>query len=251
MNHKKKRGRTILMLRFAAGVYLVYSTCTLAKHLLNNSVPARWTLLGWVLAAIFGLFGFFLIFDSCRTYYAVPPEDESAIPEPPAFILDEALTGDNDPTPLFAGLARCVTDHRDICASFNEFSYASGFSQYADSCREAILRAGNAVTKSGQPELFLQTLCDHLIYDLKLDYESCTSRKEKTARMNADKKTLTFYMIPLIQELAFPAGSDLANGICGTWNTAFPSFAFRVGTYLEILSGFAGRSPLRHFGYKK
>jgi len=97
----------------------------------------------------------------------------------------------------------------------------------------------------------IDAVCRRLIFDLKASYDSSASEKEKRALLSADKKTLTFYFVPLINHLGLGISEPLAEGVCESWNAAFPSYAFSVGTFEQILGGFSGRSPLRHFGIRK
>ena len=122
------------------------------------------------------------------------------------------------------------------------------YARAASPCRTPALDALAAEQGAGP---VIDAVSQRLIFDLKASYDASVSKKEKRALLSADKKTLTFYFVPLINHLGLGISEPLAESVCENWNAAFPSYAFSVGTFEQILGGFSGRSPLRHFGIRK
>lgn len=239
--------RTSLVLRFAAGIYLLYCAGSLLAHTKSGQAPGGSPLYSYIFSGLFVVFGAILLYTSVRKYGAQPPEDKPISPEepPPSPVHGGISTED-----IIIGISSCIIGHRDISRTFNEFDYARGFREYADACRDALLPLDTLAAEQGA-EPVIHAVSQRLIFDLKASYASSASEKEKRAFMSADKKTLTFYFIPLINSLGLSISKPLAEGVCEGWNTAFPSYAFSVGTFEQILGGFSGKSPLRHFGVRK
>ncbi len=235
--------RTNLVHRFAAGIYLLYSAVYLLIRAKNSHISVGFSLYSYIFSGLFAVFGVILLYTSARRYGAQQPEESPASPEEMA---PPPVSGGTDAENLAIGISSCIIGHRDISGTLNEFDYARGFHAYADVCRDALLPLDALAAEQGVGPV-IDAVCQRLIFDLKASYDSSASEKEKRALLSADKKTLTFYFVPLINHLGLGISEPLAEGVCESWNAAFPSYAFSVGTFDQILGGFSGRSPLRHF----
>ena len=244
---KARVSRTNLVLRFAAGIYLLYCAGSLLVHTKSGQTPDDFSLYSYIFSGLFVVFGAILLYTSVRKYGAQPPEEKTISPEETAPPPVHSGIGTED---LIIGISSCIIGHRDISRTFNELDYARGFREYADACRDALLPLDTLAAEQGAGPV-IHAVSQRLIFDLKASYDSSASEKEKRAFMSADKKTLTFYFIPLINSLGLSISKPLAEGVCESWNTTFPSYAFSVGTFEQILGGFSGKSPLRHFGVRK
>lgn len=239
--------RTNLVLRFAAGIYLLYSAGSLLVRTINGQFPDGVSLYSYIFSALFVIFGVILLYTSARRYGAQQPEESPASPEEMA---PPPVPGGTDAENLAIGISSCIIGHRDISRTFNEFDYARGFREYADACRDVLLPLDALAAEQGAGPV-IDAVSQRLIFDLKASYDASVSKKEKRALLSADKKTLTFYFVPLVNHLGLGISESLAESVCESWNAAFPSYAFSVGTFEQILGGFSGRSPLRHFGIRK
>lgn len=239
--------RTNLVLRFAAGIYLLYSAVYLLIRAKSSHISVGFSLYSYIFSGLFAVFGVILLYASARRYGAQQLEES---PASPGEMAPPPVPGGTGAENLAIGISSCIIGHRDISHTFNEFDYARGFREYADACRDALLPLDTLAAEQGAGPV-IHAVSQRLIFDLKASYASSASEKEKRAFMSADKKTMTFYFIPLINSLGLSISKPLADGVCESWNTAFPSYAFSVGTFEQILGGFSGKSLLRHFGVRK
>ena len=136
--------RTNLVLRFAAGIYLLYSAGSLLVRTKNGQIPDGTSLYSYIFSGLFVVFGVILLYTSARRYGAQQPEESPASPEE---MTPPPVPGGTDAENLAIGISSCIIGHRDISGTFNEFDYARGFHAYADICRDALLpldaRAGD------------------------------------------------------------------------------------------------------------
>ena len=67
--------RTNLVLRFAAGIYLLYSAGSLLVRTINGQFPDGVSLYSYIFSGLFAVFGVILLYTSARRYGAQQPED--------------------------------------------------------------------------------------------------------------------------------------------------------------------------------
>ena len=68
--------RTNLVLRFAAGIYLLYSAGSLLVRTINGQFPDGVSLYSYIFSGLFAVFGVILLYTSARRYGAQPPEEQ-------------------------------------------------------------------------------------------------------------------------------------------------------------------------------
>lgn len=176
--------RANLVLRFAAGIYLLYSAGSLLARTKTGQIPDGVSLYSYIFSGLFVVFGVILLYTSARRYGAQPPEEQPVSPEETSPPPVPGGTGAED---LAIGISNCIIGHRDISGTFNEFDYARGFHAYADACRDALLPLDALAAEQGTGPV-IGAVSQRLIFDLKASYDASTSEKEKRALLSADKK---------------------------------------------------------------
>lgn len=260
---KKPSRHSNLLLRIMAGIYLIYTAVSLLKSVLSGDAPGGYTWLGYICFILFLAVGAMLLIVSVKKYYCLLNDNGNESTDSCENLqrsTANTMSANDDASSLpfreFPALPHIcesilsyVRDKRSIAKTFNRKNYATGFASYMKECQDVFITLDDIILK--QPfakDSILQAVAFFLVAGLDSDYTASRNGRERELKMNTDKGTLTFYFVPMIQELNTSYSQDLATIICQTWNASFPKYSFNVGTYQRILNGFTDKSFLRTLG---
>lgn len=262
---KKASHHTNLLLRILAGIYLIFTAISLLKSILSGDAPEGYSWLGFFCVFLFFAIGVLLLVASVKKYYCLLNDynnesTDSCDDLPRSASGTVSANDDASSLPLreFPALPHIcesilsyVRDKRSIAKTFNKKNYATGFASYMQECQDIFFELDSLILKHPfAKDNILQAVAFFLVEGLASDYAASRNGGERKSKMSTDKGTLTFYFVPMIQELNTSYGQDLAKIICQTWNTSFPNYYFKIGTYQRILSGFTNKSFFRSLGIR-
>lgn len=138
-------------------------------------------------------------------------------------------------------LSDAVLQHADIMKSFTKETYKKAFLEYKDRYYPVIEEISLSWEEKEEKEraVYLEVVVDEYLDEIAVALEMAGKNKIlRNNKIDGYRMVQALYTIPMIRETKLPAAESLAEMLVEKWKTVYPKYAYNLGDYETLKSGF-------------